>query len=135
MLAGQVLEKSSLFCIIMNKFGLVATEVAMKNVWEEREQAFENQYIYQLEKQQAELRSAREREQQVRTLCRDRCPKCGEKIVATVFRDVPLDQCPACQGVWLGPNDLKILAQKDHRSWFDLWFGARAPEPPENPDS
>jgi len=38
------------------------------------------------------------------------------------FRGVPLDKCPACGGIWLGPNDLQILASKDHRSWFEKWF-------------
>ena len=26
------------------------------------------------------------------------------------------------QVVWLGPNDLRLLAEKDHRTWFDRWF-------------
>jgi len=38
------------------------------------------------------------------------------------FRGVPLDKCPGCGGVWLGPNDLHILSSKDHRTWFDMWF-------------
>jgi Zn-finger nucleic acid-binding protein len=40
------------------------------------------------------------------------------------FRGVPLDKCESCGGVWLGPRDLQILAEKDHRTWFDRWFKA-----------
>jgi Zn-finger nucleic acid-binding protein len=38
------------------------------------------------------------------------------------FRDVPLDICPDCGGIWLGARDLEILAEKDHRTWFEKWF-------------
>jgi Zn-finger nucleic acid-binding protein len=41
---------------------------------------------------------------------------------------VPLDKCPGCGGIWLGPNDLKMLAEKDHRTWFDRWFRAENEE-------
>jgi hypothetical protein len=94
----------------------------MKDVWKERENAFEDQYIYELEKkQQAEIKR-QQLEQQATELAKNRCPKCGECLQASTFHGVPLDQCPTCQGVWLGPNDFKILAEHDHRTWFDLWF-------------
>ncbi len=86
----------------------------MSNAWEEREKGLENEYIHRHEK---ELR-----EKAVRELCKNRCPKCGEHIVAETFRGVPLDRCHGCGGVWLGPSDLRILAAKDHRSWFEQWF-------------
>jgi hypothetical protein len=38
------------------------------------------------------------------------------------FRGVPMDKCVSCGGVWLGPNDLKMLSEKDHRTWFERWF-------------
>lgn len=94
----------------------------MKNIWQEREKALENQYIYKQEKENVERMQKEERERLGRELCRNRCPKCGDEIKAMTFRGVPLDQCPSCGGVWLGPNDLRILASKDHRSWFDKWF-------------
>ena len=100
----------------------------MKNTWEEREKAFENQYIYEQEKKQLEAMKTGEREAQIKELCKNRCPKCGEEIQASTFRGVPLDQCPSCGGIWLGPNDLKILAEKDHRTWFDNWFKQEAGE-------
>ena len=94
----------------------------MKDAWKERENAFENQYIYELEKKQRTEKQTQEYEQHVRELCNNRCPKCGDLIQPTTFRGVPLDQCSSCQGIWLGPNDLKILAEKDHRTWFETWF-------------
>ena len=33
-----------------------------------------------------------------------------------------LKQNGALEGIWLGPKDLHLLAEKDHRTWFDKWF-------------
>lgn len=96
----------------------------MTNKWEEREKALENQYIYNEEKKKVEQMRESAREEIIHAYCHNRCPKCGAAIAAMTFRGVPLDKCPDCGGVWLGPNDLQILAEKDHRSWFDKWFKA-----------
>ncbi|ABQ25241.1 TFIIB-type zinc ribbon-containing protein [Geotalea uraniireducens] len=94
----------------------------MTNKWEEREKALENQYIYNEEKKKIEQMRESACEEIIHAYCRNRCPKCGSAIEAMTFRGVPLDKCPGCGGVWLGPKDLQILAAKDHRSWFDKWF-------------
>ena len=98
----------------------------MADSWEERKKALENQYFYNLEKELIEKIKEDAEEKLISKYCRNRCPKCGDKIEPMTFRDVPLDKCPSCGGVWLGPNDLKILSQKDHRTWFDRWFKEEA---------
>ena len=94
----------------------------MTDKWDERTKALENQYIYNEEKEKIERMRESAREQVVREYCHNRCPKCGSAIEAMTFRGVPLDKCPGCGGIWLGPKDLQVLASKDHRSWFDKWF-------------
>lgn len=94
----------------------------MTDVWEERKKALENEYIYKKEKEQLEKMKAAAREEVIRAAAHNRCPKCGEPIEPMIFRGVPLDKCPGCGGVWLGPRDLQILAEKDHRTWFEKWF-------------
>lgn len=94
----------------------------MTDIWEERKKALENEYFYKLEKEHIAKMKEGAREQLIRECCRNRCPKCGEAIQPMTFRGVPLDKCPACGGVWLGPRDLQILSQKDHRTWFEKWF-------------
>lgn len=96
----------------------------MANLWDERKKALENEYFHKEEKEKIEKMRAGEREAMIRDLCKNRCPKCGDPIEPMTFRGVPLDKCPGCGGVWLGPRDLKILAEKDHRTWFDTWFKA-----------
>lgn len=98
----------------------------MTDIWEERKKALENEYFYKLEKEKIEKMKVEAREQLTRDICRNRCPKCSEPLEAMIFRDVPLDRCPGCNGVWLGPRDLQLLAEKDHRTWFEKWFRGEA---------
>jgi hypothetical protein len=90
----------------------------MTDIWTERELEVENQHFDREEQEKAE----REREEFIRACCKNRCPKCGETILSVSFREVPLDICPDCGGIWLGARDLEILAEKDHRTWFEKWF-------------
>lgn len=94
----------------------------MTDIWKEREKALEGLYIYNQEKEKMEKLRKSARQQLVRDLCHNCCPKCGEVIEPVTFRGVPLDKCPGCGGVWLGPRDMQILAAHDHRSWFEKWF-------------
>ena len=63
------------------------------NAWEERKKALENQYFYKKELELIEKMKKEHREELIRGLCRNRCPKCGVEIVAMEFREVPLDKC------------------------------------------
>ncbi len=94
----------------------------MADVWDERKKALENEYFHRKEKEKLERLKAAAVDDQMRRAAGNRCPKCGEALQAMTFRGVPLDKCPGCGGVWLGPRDLQALAEKDHRTWFDKWF-------------
>lgn len=103
----------------------------MKDAWEDRKKALENEYFHRQERKLLNKMKQESEEQMVKAHCHNRCPKCGEWLEPMRFRGVPLDRCVDCGGVWLGPNDLKILAQKDHRNWFDHWFGEEEKNPAE----
>lgn len=90
----------------------------MADAWDDRKKALENEYFHK--KEQEALAKMKQTEIEAASL--DHCPKCGKVIEPIIFHGVPLDQCPSCGGVWLGPNDLKVLAAKDHRTWFERWF-------------
>ncbi len=94
----------------------------MSDIWEERKKALENEYFHRKEREKIEKLRQKARKNELRAQCRNLCPKCGESLSPMTFRGVPLDKCPGCGGVWLGPRDLEILAEKDHRTWFDKWF-------------
>ncbi|PLX88248.1 MAG: hypothetical protein C0619_13135 [Desulfuromonas sp.] len=94
----------------------------MKDAWEERKKAKENEYFIKKDHELINQMKHQTEEELAKGYSKGRCPKCSEKIEPITFRGVPMDRCPGCGGVWLGPNDLKILAEKDHRTWFDFWF-------------
>lgn len=90
----------------------------MTDAWNDRKKALENEYFHK--KEQEVLAKMKQAEIEASSL--GHCPKCGKVIEPITFHGVPLDQCTNCGGVWLGPNDLKVLAAKDHRTWFERWF-------------
>jgi len=100
----------------------------MSDAWEERKKALENEYFHKKEQELLQKMKHDAEETLAHNYCKNRCPKCGHKIEPMTFRGVPLDKCPGCGGIWLGPNDLKMLAEKDHRTWFDRWFRAENDE-------
>ena len=94
----------------------------MTDAWEERKKALENKYFHDLENELIEKIKTETREKLIRQYCLGRCPKCGDKIEPIDFRGGAMDKCFGCGGVWLGPNDLRLLSEKDHRTWFERWF-------------
>jgi len=80
----------------------------------------EEEYMLQQElqrrRQAAQAAEARMQEEE-RTRLKDlhwmRCPKCGMELQEVTFRGVRIDQCAACQGVWLDAGELEQLAKAE----------------------
>ena len=51
-----------------------------------------------------------------------KCPKCGGDLVEIDYRDLKIDKCTGCEGVWLDPGELEAVAKAD-KSTFDRVFG------------
>ncbi len=56
-------------------------------------------------KDQVEVAAAEKKKQQ--ELHYMHCPKCGSQLVEIGFRDVMIDKCTGCQGVWLDTGELE----------------------------
>lgn len=67
---------------------------------------------------------------------RRRCPKCGDVVLMRHFysdkRDVEVDTCPGCGGIWLDPGELaqirREMGERDDpaevaRDYFSRLFG------------
>ncbi len=39
-----------------------------------------------------------------------RCPKCGLELVELDFRNIRIDKCTGCEGVWLDAGELEQVA-------------------------
>ena len=52
-----------------------------------------------------------------------KCPKCGRDLVEIDYRDLKIDKCTGCEGVWLDPGELEAVARVP-KPTFDRIFGA-----------
>ena len=50
-----------------------------------------------------------------------RCPKCGMELVEIAYKNIKLDKCTECSGVWLDPGELEEVA-KFEKSGLDRFF-------------
>ena len=52
------------------------------------------------------------------------CPACSEKtgLKPTQWKDVSLDVCPACHGIWFDVSEMLLVAQRDELSAIDQAF-------------
>src|SRR3989304_4664117 len=51
------------------------------------------------------------------------CPKCGEHLVTKEHFDVTIDECPACEGMWLDKGELEQLARRESTGWLARYLG------------
>ncbi len=48
------------------------------------------------------------------------CPHCDKALVALEYRDVEVDWCPGCHGLWLDRGELGILLRGDPAADADI---------------
>ena len=76
--------------------------------------------LQQIEREQAEVEAARQARWRS-------CPGgCETKLVEQAFRDILIDRCPTCGGVWLDPGELEKISSDDHslvRGFLDFFRG------------
>jgi len=49
-------------------------------------------------------RAEKERQQQLHYM---RCPKCGMELIEINYKNIKVDKCSACQGIWLDQGELE----------------------------
>lgn len=40
-----------------------------------------------------------------------RCPKCGMELLEIDYRDIKIDRCSACEGIWLDAGELDTVSK------------------------
>ena len=51
-----------------------------------------------------------------------RCPKCGMQLVEIDFKEVKIDKCSACEGVWLDHGELDNFTDADDPGFVESIF-------------
>ena len=82
----------------------------------QKEKAEEDRYFAERDR---ELLERLRRQKEAESLS---CPRCGKALSPVVYRGVTVDQCPACEGVWLDRGELEALAPRERGSWLGRFF-------------
>jgi uncharacterized protein len=82
---------------------------------EQEEEYFAKQEFERRKKALAETQSrdAEAERQRILTLAKGRCPKCASPLVTITYRDVELDKCTGCGGLWFDTGELdRVMGQE-----------------------
>lgn len=52
-------------------------------------------------------RLAEEEKKRLQELHYMHCPKCGSDLVEIAYKDIMIDKCPSCEGLWLDCGELE----------------------------
>ncbi len=50
------------------------------------------------------------------------CPRCGVQLEETVRKEVTIDVCRDCGGVWLDRGELETLSERSEEGWASSWL-------------
>jgi hypothetical protein len=60
-----------------------------------------------------ESRATEGERQRILAVARNRCPKCAAPLLTITYRNVELDKCSSCDGLWFDCGELdQVLAQE-----------------------
>ncbi len=90
----------------------------------------ENEFIARDEAKRRELKQLKQQQAEAEAARQERigtCPcGCESKLVPEDFRDLTIDRCRSCGGVWLDPGELEKIATDDAsvvRNFLDFFRG------------
>ena len=64
-------------------------------------------------------------ELRARQLAHMRCPECGTRLTEVVRRGVATEECPRGHGVWIPPDGLETIPEREHDAWLDRYVHMR----------
>lgn len=50
-----------------------------------------------------------------------RCPKCGMELIEIDYKNIKIDKCSECEGIWLDAGELEMIS-KIEKSGLDKLF-------------
>jgi hypothetical protein len=70
------------------------------------------------EKEKKETEEEKARRRDLHYMC---CPKCGHDLEEVAFREIMIDRCTTCRGVWLDVGELESIAKEETGLIHDLF--------------
>ncbi len=65
---------------------------------------------------------AEQEKMRLRELHHMRCPKCGMELIEIDYKNIKVDKCSECDGVWLDSGELEAISKLE-KSGLDKLFG------------
>jgi hypothetical protein len=62
-----------------------------------------------------------EEKKRLQSLHHMKCPKCGMELIEIEYKNIKVDKCSACEGVWLDPGELEAVSKLE-KSGMDKLF-------------
>lgn len=65
---------------------------------------------------------AQEEKKKLKELHYLKCPKCGMELIELDYKNIKIDKCSECEGIWLDAGELEAVARLE-KSGLDKLFG------------
>ncbi len=62
-----------------------------------------------------------EEKKRLKELHQMRCPKCGMELIEIDYREIKVDKCSECEGIWLDAGELDMVSKLE-KSGLDKLF-------------
>lgn len=80
---------------------------------------FEKRKQIEEEKQKIMIEEEKKRLREIHYM---RCPKCGMQLIEIDYKNIKVDKCSGCDGIWLDPGELEAVSRLE-KSGMDKLFG------------
>lgn len=78
----------------------------------------EEEYIARMEferlkklEEEKHKKLAEEEKKRLKELHYMRCPKCGMELIEIDYKNIKIDKCSACEGIWLDAGELETVSK------------------------
>ena len=90
---------------------------------EKEEEYFAREQFEQKKKEQEELskRLEEEEKKRLKDLHYMHCPKCGMELIEINYKDIAVDKCSSCEGIWLDAGELEAISELE-KGTLNKWF-------------
>ena len=79
---------------------------------------FERKKKIEEEKQKKLLAEEKKRLQELHYMM---CPKCGMELIEIDYKSIKIDECSACEGIWLDAGELEAVSRLE-KTGLDKFF-------------
>ena len=89
----------------------------------------EDEYVARMEyerlkklEHEKHMKLAEEEKKKLKEMHFMRCPKCGMELIEIDYKEIKVDKCSECEGIWLDAGELEAVAKLE-KGGLDKLFG------------